>query len=75
MENIQPKVMCKSCEMNFFTIFYFHSRKDALVAVIFIASIDGVPQVFSIIKLFTLLKVALLSRDGKAECFKMSGSY
>ena len=34
MENIQPKVMCKSCEMNFFAIFYFHGRKDALVAVV-----------------------------------------
>ena len=32
---------------------------------------DGAPQGFSIIKLFMLLKVVLLSRDRKAECPKV----
>ena len=71
MENIPPKVMCKSCEMNFspfsmfLTIKMYSTRGSS-----FIVSIDGVPQVFSIIKLFMLLKVVILSRDWRTECFK-----
>ena len=34
MENIQPKVMCKFCEMNFFSIFYVLNHKDVIVAVV-----------------------------------------
>lgn len=40
MENIQPKVMCKSCEIKFVFVFYFISHKDALVAIIFTEYIE-----------------------------------
>ena len=34
MENIPPKVMCKSCPMKFHSIFYVLNYKDVLVAVV-----------------------------------------
>ena len=34
MENIPPKVMCKSCAMNSYFIFFVLNYKDVLVVVV-----------------------------------------